>query len=449
VKSTGSNAVDNWRQTIDDPTINDHSFTTNNKSLPPNSWPHTQLMTLLFAWRYFKGKKTTNAINIISWISILAIAVGSAALILVLSVFNGFEDLVKSLYADFYTDIRITPVKSKFLTLTPAQLEQIRSAPGIRKTSLIAEEKAVLVNDDYQSIIYLKGVDEAYPQVSGLAKHLGENQKYDLGTVDKPLLILGAGIENAVGVKAGVNFTPLTVYLPNLKASDFSGLDALNSYNASVSASFTLQQDFDNKYAITNIDFVKYMLDLGADQYSSVEVALHDAGKTEGVKAKLERMLGKNFLVQTRYQQNQGLYTVMQIEKWVIYGILSLILVVAAFNMIGALTMLVLEKQKDISVLKAMGADHNYIQRIFLNEGFVLAAVGGGAGIIIAIGICLLQIKYKLVKLSGGSFIIDYYPVKMIATDFLLVVSTILLISLLAAWIPSRKASLQHFSLKS
>ncbi len=405
-------------------------------------------MTLLFAWRYFKAKKTTNAINIISWISILAIAVGSAALILVLSVFNGFEDLVKSLYADFYTDIRITPVKSKFLTLTPAQLDQIRSAPGIRKTSLIAEEKAVLVNDDFQSIIYLKGVDDAYPQVSGLVKHITKG-KFDRGTVDKPLLILGAGIENAVGVEPGVNITPLTVYLPNLKAADFSGLDALNSYNANVSASFTLQQDFDNKYAITNIDFVKYMLDLGANQYSSVEVALQDAGKTDDVKEQLERMLGKNFLIQTRYQQNQGLYTVMQIEKWVIYGILSLILVVAAFNMIGALTMLVLEKQKDISVLKAMGADHNYIQRIFLNEGFVLAAVGGGSGIVIAIGICLLQIKYKLVKLSGGSFIIDYYPVKMIATDFVLVVTTIIIISMLAAWIPSRKASMQHFSLKS
>jgi lipoprotein-releasing system permease protein len=281
-----------------------------------------------------------------------------------------------------------------------------------------------------------------------LVKHIAKG-KFDPGTIDKPLLIIGAGIENAVGVEPGINISPLTVYLPNLKATDLSGLDALNSYNANVSASFMLQQDFDNKYAITNIDFVKYMLDLSADQYTSVEVALVDADKTEDVKERLERMLGNKFWVQTRYQQNQSLYTVMQIEKWVIYGILSLILVVAAFNVIGALTMLVLEKQKDISVLKAMGADDSYIQRIFINEGFVLAAVGGGSGIVIAIGICLLQIKYKLVKLSGGSFIIDYYPVKMILTDFLLVIATILLISLLAAWIPSRKASMEHFSLRS
>jgi lipoprotein-releasing system permease protein len=191
------------------------------------------------------------------------------------------------------------------------------------------------------------------------------------------------------------------------------------------------------------------MLDLKADQYSSIEVRLLDNTQSDRVKDDLQKLLGRDFKVETRYQQNQSLYTVMQVEKWVIYGILSLILVVAAFNMIGALTMLVLEKQKDIAVLKAMGADEGYIQRIFLSEGFVLAALGGGSGIIIAVIICLIQIKYKLVKLSGGSFVIDYYPVKLVPADFLLVISTILFISLLAAWIPSRKASFQKFSLKS
>lgn len=407
-------------------------------------------MTILFAWRYFKGKKTTNAVNLIAWISILAIAVGAAALILVLSVFNGFEDLVKSLYADFYTDIRIAPAKNKFLTLTADQLKQIKGDAGVKQISTIAEEKAVLANDELTTIIYLKGVDETYTQVSGLSKprHIFKG-RFNTGTTEKPLLFLGAGIANAVGAEPGMDVTPLTVYLPNLKATDFSGLGALNSYNANVSGSFVLQQDFDNKYAITNIGFVKYMLDLGPDQYSAVEVALNNNGKTEEVKEKLQKLLGNNFKVETRYQQNQSLYSVMQVEKWVIYGILSLILVVAAFNMIGALTMLVLEKQKDIAVLKAMGANDGYIQRIFLNEGFVLAAFGGISGIAIAVLLCLLQIKYKLLKLSGGSFIIDYYPVKMVLTDFILVISTILLIAILAAWIPSKKASRQQFSLKS
>ena len=405
-------------------------------------------MTFVFAWRYFKGKKTTNAINLIAWISILAIAVGAASLILVLSVFNGFEDLVKSLYADFYTDIRIAPQKGKFITLSDQQLQKIKGINGIKGISCIVEEKAVLVNDAFQSIVYLKGVDENYTHVSGLSKHVFKGS-FNLGNSDKPMLFLGAGIENAVAVEPGLTLRPLTVYLPNFKASNFSGLDALNSYNADVSGSFILQQDFDNKYAITNIGFLKYMLELSPDQFSAIEIVLDNSNSSELTKSALEKYLGTNYKIQTRFEQNQSLYTIMQVEKWVIYGILSLILVVAAFNMIGALTMLVLEKQKDIAVLKAMGATDSYIQRIFLNEGFVLATVGGGSGIFIAVVICLLQVKYKLIKLSGGSFIIDYYPVKMLPLDFCLVIITIFIIALFASWIPSRKASRQDFSLKS
>jgi lipoprotein-releasing system permease protein len=404
-------------------------------------------MTLLFAWRYFKAKKSTNAINIIAWISVLAIAVGAAALIIVLSVFNGFEGLVKSLYADFYADVRVAPAHSKFLALTQQQLTEIKKITGIKQVSLVAEEKAVLVNDEYQSIIYLKGVDEAFPQVSGLPGHIIKGE-FNPGKADEPYLILGAGIENAVGVEPGKNITPLTVYLPNRKSTSFSGTEALNSYNVNVSGSFALQQDFDNSYAITNMAFVKYMLDLAPDEYSAAEVKINDVSKMDEVKESLQNLLGPAYNVQTRYQQNQSLYTVMQVEKWVIYCILSLILIVAAFNMVGALTMLVLEKQKDIAVLKAMGAGKAYIQRIFINEGFVLASIGGGAGIIIAVIICFLQVKFKLVKL-GGSFIIDYYPVKMTAPDFLLVIATIFIIALLAAWIPARKASRQLFTLKS
>ncbi len=405
-------------------------------------------MTLLFAWRYFKAKKTTNAVNLIAWISILAIAVGSAALILVLSVFNGFEDLVKSLYADFYTDIRIAPASSKFLTLNQEQLKQIRGMQGVKEICTIAEEKAVLVNGDLQSIVFLKGVDNKYTQVSGLAKHIYKG-KFNTGVRDQPSLVLGAGIENAIGVQADMNITPLTVYLPNIKAANMAGLDALNSYNANVSGSFVLQQEFDNKYVITNIDFVRYMLDLNPDQFTLVEIAVSSNSKTDNVVEKLQKLLGKNYRIETRYQQNQGLYSIMQVEKWVIYGILSLILVVAAFNMIGALTMLVLEKQKDIAVLKALGANENYILRIFLKEGFLLAALGGGGGMSIATIICFIQVKLKLVKLSGGSFIIDYYPVKMMPFDYILVIITITLIAVFAAWLPAKKAANQKFTLKS
>ncbi len=405
-------------------------------------------MNFLFAWRYFKSKKSTNAINIIAWISVVAIAVGTASLIVVLSVFNGFEDLVRGLYGDFYSDIRIGATNGKVCNLTDQQLQQIRKVGGVKSISLVAEEKAVLVNADYQSIIYLKGVDNYYSSVNKLNAHIVRG-KYDLGSVDKPSMVIGAGIENAVGVDPENVFFPLTVYLPNRKASSLKSSEALYSENVNVSGTFSVQQEFDNKYAFTNLAFVKYMLDMQPDEYTSVEVALKNADAIDDVQEQLQKILGQEYKVESRYQQNQSLYTVMQMEKWVIYGILCLILVVAAFNMIGALTMLVLEKQKDIAVLKAMGADEGYVQSIFLSEGFLLALVGGLSGILLAVGICLLQMKFHLIKLAGGTFIINYYPVKLIASDFVLVAATVFFVAILASWIPSRKAAFQEFSLKS
>ena len=170
-------------------------------------------MTFLFAWRYFKAKKNTNAINIISWISIVAIMVGTASLILVLSVFNGFEDLVKQLYSSFYPDIRITSASGKYVVLTNAQLQQLRSYSGVREVSLVAEEKALVQNGEAQSIVYLKGVDQYYASVSGVAKHVVKGN-FDVGTEEAPLLVLGGGIENAIGVQSDRNIIPLTVYTP-------------------------------------------------------------------------------------------------------------------------------------------------------------------------------------------------------------------------------------------
>ena len=377
----------------------------------------------------------------------MAIAVGTTALIIVLSVFNGFEGLVKGMYTDFYADIRIAPVTGKIIQLSPAQIDQIKKIKSIDAVSLVAEEKAVLVNGDYQSIVFIKGVDENFTATNNITAHI-VNGAYDLGTAEKPKIVIGAGIENATGIDIERHLYPVTLFLPNRKANNLSSLDAMNSYNVDPSGTFLVQQDFDNKYIFSNLPFLKYMLDLKADDYSSVEIKVHN-DRSKNVKEELQKLLGEKFLVQTRYEQNQSLFTVMQVEKWVIYGILSLILVVAAFNMIGALTMLVLEKQKDIAVLKAMGADDNLIQKIFLSEGFVLAGMGGTIGIILATAICYLQTKFRLIKLGGGTFIIDYYPVKMVATDFILVVATVFIIALLAAWIPSRKASLQQFPLKS
>jgi lipoprotein-releasing system permease protein len=376
----------------------------------------------------------------------MAIAVGSAALIIVLSVFNGFEDLVKGLYADFYADMRIVPARGKTFHISPAQIQQIKNTTGVAVISFIAEEKAVL-NGAFQTIVSLKGVDEQYTATNKInsAQHIPRG-RFSLGTVDAPELVVGAGIENAAGVDVDKRY-PLTLFLPNRQAAKLTSADGLNAYNVTPSGTFMVQQDFDNKYVFSNLAFVKYMLSMDADEYSAIE--MKTSSDPDKIKKSIQSQMGNDFLVETRYEQNRSLYAVMQVEKWVIYGILSLILVVAAFNMIGALTMLVLEKQKDIAVLKAMGANEQTIQRIFLSEGLLLAGIGGSAGIALAGIFCWIQLQFKLIKLGGNTFIIDYYPVKMAPGDFLLVITTVLLIALLAAWIPSRKASLQLFSLKS
>lgn len=378
----------------------------------------------------------------------LAIAVGTTALIVVLSVFNGFEDLVKTLYSDFYSDIKVAPATGKFFTLDTVQLRSIQQVAGVRQISFVVEEKAMLLNGDFQTIVSLKGVDENFAATNNLTGHIIRG-KYDLGSTDKPLLVAGTGIENAVAADASNRDQPLTIYLPDRSASNFSAENGMRSFNGEISGAFMVQQEFDNKYAFTNLPFIQYMLDLKPNQYSYIEMAITDPSRLDRVKKELQKTLGTRFTVRSRLEQNQSLFTVMQVEKWVIYGILSLILLVAAFNMIGSLTMLVMEKQKDIALLKAVGASDGLIQRIFLSEGLVLAAVGGLGGMLLAYIICFVQLKFKLVKLEGGTFIIDYYPVKMSGWDFVLVSITVLFVTILASWLPARKAAAQMQSLKS
>jgi lipoprotein-releasing system permease protein len=408
-------------------------------------------MNLLFAWRYFRAKKSTNAINIIAWVSMTAIVVGAASLILVLSVFNGFEDLVKSLYTSFYPDIKITAVSGKTISLTHQQLSKVTGLSGVHALSLVAQDRGILENGDVRVPAYLKGVDGNFLKVSGVGDKI-EHGKFQTGTPDQPMAVLGSGLEYTLGIEADRELLPISVYLFRRGSADYNAANPMSSFNHEgmvTSGDFRIQEDFDNNYVITNIDFVKRMIGLGPDEYTAAEVSVDDPAKVIAVKQRIVQTLGSNYQVQTRYEQNQSLYNVMGTEKWVIYIVLTLILIVAAFNMVGALTMLVWEKQKDIHVLKALGANEGLIRKIFLSEGLLLALMGGVGGILLAVIICTLQIRYKLIPLQGGSFLIDYYPVKLVATDFLLVLTTIAVVSLLASWIPARKASRTPIELRS
>jgi lipoprotein-releasing system permease protein len=407
---------------------------------------------LTFAWRYFKAKKSANAINIIAWVTVGVIAFATCCQVLVLSVFNGFEGLVKSLYASFYTDIKIVPAKGKTFVITAAQLAQIKQQPFIDQLSLIAEEKALLQNNNAESaqtVIYLKGVDENYSKVCGVAAKTNKG-KFNTGTIDAPALVVGTGIQYATGITLNPAFETdkLTVILPKKNSSSSDPLQSLSEGNITPSGVFAIQQDFDNKYAITNIDFVKQQMGLGADEFSALEIKLKDNTDVEAAKEKLAALTGNGYKVQTLYQQNMSLYNTMKMEKWFTYAVLTLILIVSAFTMISALTMLVLEKQKDISVLQSMGANTATIKKIFLSEGLLLGAIGAVTGISLAVILCLLQLKFKLIKIGGGSFLIDYYPVQLIITDFFLVAAGTALIVFVASWFPSRKAAGQAFELR-
>ena len=405
-------------------------------------------MNFLFAWRYFKSKKSTNAINIIAWVSVVAVVVGTASLIVVLSVFNGFEDLVKSLYATFYTELKIVPAEGKLLRLTPAQEAAMARIPGIKAWSKVVEEKALVQNGEAQTIVYLKGVDSQYTEVTTMADYVKVGE-FNLGTPEKPRAILGVGVESALGLWSDRELLPVTAYLPKrgagINVSD--PMSALIAENLGTAGAFAVQQEFDNKYVLTNLGFMKAMLSLEPDEFGGVEIALKPGSDEKSITEALEKLLGKNYTVLSRYQQNQGLYSVMQMEKWVIYILLSLILVVAAFTMIGSLTMLVLEKQKDIQVLKAMGASAGRIQGIFISEGFLLAGIGAGVGMALALLICWAQQKFELIKLEGGSFVINHYPVKLMWPDFLLVSGTVVLVAFLASWLPARKAAASNMEL--
>jgi len=420
--------------------------------------PKFQTLNFLFAWRYFKAKKSTNAINIIAWISIVAMTFGTTALILVLSVFNGFEGMVKSLYSSFYSDIKILPAQGKVITLTPDQIKNIRSLTGIKNVSMVAEEKGLLQNSglnrdsteyNFQRAVTIKGVDENYKEVSGLPESIIRGE-FSTGNDEIPYMVLGLGVEDALHIEADKNLLQLKAYLPKKDSS--KSIDPVNNVSvdfSNTSGVFAIQQEFDFNYAITNLGFVKRLLGYKDNEYTAAEVAINTGVNEKDVQDRLQQQLGNNFLVQTRYEQNRSLYSIMTAEKWVVYAILVLIMFIFSFTIVSALTMLVLEKQKDISILHALGGNNNFIQKIFLSEGLLIGIFGGVAGIILALVIAWLQITYHLIPLEGGSFLINYYPVKLKWADFVLVAITVLLIALVSSYIPARKAARQEFSLRS
>jgi lipoprotein-releasing system permease protein len=391
------------------------------------------------ARRYLVSKKTRNMIHIISLVSVLGVAVGTMALVIVLSVFNGFEELVISLYNSFDPSVKITVSEGKSFRESEIPMQKIKAVSGVMHVALVAEENALVKYRDKQYIATLKGVSQEYSKTTGLDTLVAEGSPVlERGRAD--FAIVGQGVAYSLGLILNDNLYPLTVYVPgkgNISVTDPES--AFHSDRILPSAIFSVQQDFDSRYMIVPLRFLRRLLN-DPERLTALELKISDNVEPQMAVNEIQRIVGSRFKVQDRYSQHEFLYKIMNSEKYAVFLILSFIIIIAAFNIVSSLTMLILEKKKDIGILWSMGATHSTLRRIFVWEGLLVTGVGVFVGLALGITVCLLQQHLGIVKLGGsGTFVIDAYPVQIEIPDIVYVMLVVFLIGSVAAWFPSRK----------
>jgi lipoprotein-releasing system permease protein len=393
--------------------------------------------TLLIAWRYIRGKKSFQAINIITGISMFGIAIGAAALLLILSVFNGFEDLLKSLYNAIYTDLKVYPVEGKFFSPDSVELATIKAWPEIQAMSLTLEETALIDYNGSQDICTLKGVDDAFRKVTDIDSVLVDGE-FVLKQGDIELAILGAGLAARLNVNTQNPYESLDVYLPNRKQN--GPLDKpFNVKHAYPIGRFSIKQDYDYQYVFVSLGFIRELIE-DPDVVSGIEIRLHPGVDGEKVKEKLKALFKIPVNVKNKNEQNAAFFKLMNIEKWISFAVVSLTLIIVSFNLVSALWMIVLDKRKDISILQSMGSSPADVRKIFMRSGWMVCLLGLVIGVVLAVSFYLLQKQFGIVPIPEG-FVVDSYPIELRWVDILIVGITVFLIGTLAAWLPARKAS--------
>ena len=369
------------------------------------------------------------------------VAVGTMALIVVLSVFNGFDNLVQSLFNSFNPDLLVTVSEGKTFVPDQSLLVQLKQIDGVTDYAEVLEDKALLKYDERQTIATVKGVDKNFREISGVDSMIRQGE-FILENETDYFTVIGQGIAYFLNINLDVRINyrpPITIYVPKRsKSISFNPDRAINRRYITPIGIYSIEQDFDSKYILVPLEFSRDLFGYSRE-VSSLEIKLDNYSGYAEVQKEVQKLFGDQFVVKNRFQQNQIFYQTMETEKWIIFLILIFILAVASFNVIGSLTMLVLEKKSDIGILAGMGADMSLIRKVFLTEGWLITVIGAFIGLITGLGICWLQIRYKIVGLpNSGSFVIDSYPVDIQWNDVMIIMIAVLLIGYFAAWYPIR-----------
>ncbi len=405
------------------------------------------------ARRYLFSKKKHNAINIISAVSVCGVALATLALVCTLSVFNGFQDMVAGFFTAFDPELKITVREGKVFDPHESRVAQIHAMPEIEVWTETLEENAMVQYKDRQTMAVIKGVEDNFEQLTAIDSLLYGTGKFVLNDSVVDYGILGVELMSELGT--GIQFVdPLQVYAPkrNARVNMANPAASFNSdYLFSPGAVFIVnQQKYDARYILTSLGFARRLFDYDTE-VSAIEIKLKPGSNIDAVEKKMEEILGERFVVQNRYEQQADVFRIMEIEKFISYLFLTFILAIACFNVIGSLSMLILDKRDDVETLRNLGAGDQLITRIFLFEGRMISVFGASIGIVLGLLLCFLQQKFGLISLGGGngSFVVDAYPVSVHLMDVLLVFVTVIAVGFLSVWYPVKYLSRRLLSATS
>lgn len=398
---------------------------------------------LFVAWRYLFSKKSHNAINIISIISVVGVALSTMALVCTLSVFNGFRDLIGGLYTAFDPELEVMPSKGKFAAADDSLLLRIKAHPDVAVATECLEENALILFQGHPMVFSLKGVSENFDSCTNIRSILAGDGEYMLNAGGVNYGIPGIGLAQQLG---GFDYGKVPVCALR-KGERINTINPSESFTTgdlfSPGVVFHVsQRQYDDSYMLCSLAFAQELFEQKG-QISSLELRLNEGADVAKVKKELRAIVGERFKVYDRIEQQQDMYAVMEIEKMVAYFFLTFILLVACFNIIGSVSMLIIEKRSDMEVLRHLGADEQMLRHIFLYEGRLIALLGAVIGVVLGLALCYAQQEFGLLRLgdSSGTFIIDAYPVSVHLLDVLLVLITVIVVGFCAVWYPVRHLS--------